>query len=47
MSGGAISVEDSLGAGTVICGGVNPVRVEEIERAVHGAAAHGHHDEYP
>ena len=48
-AGGAISVEDNLGAGTVVTVSVNPVRVEEIERAVSRGAAvrSGHHDEVP
>lgn len=45
-AGGAISVEDNLGAGTVVTVSVNPQRVAEIERAVSRGAAvrSGHHD---
>lgn len=46
-AGGAISVEDNLGAGTVVTVSVNPARVIEIERAVsRGAAVRGgRHDD--
>lgn len=46
-AGGAISVEDNLGAGTVVTVSVNPARVEEIERAISRGAAvrSGHHDD--
>ncbi len=43
-AGGAISVEDNLGAGTVVTVSVNAARVAEIERAVsRGAAVRGGH----
>lgn len=43
-AGGAISVEDNLGAGTVVTVSVNPERVEEIKHAVsRGAAVRGGH----
>lgn len=48
-AGGAISVEDNLGAGTVVTVTVDPARVAELERAVsRGAAVRGgHHTEVP
>ncbi|MDO4436531.1 MAG: ATP-binding protein [Coriobacteriaceae bacterium] len=48
-AGGAISVEDNLGAGTVVTVSVNPARVAEIERAVSRGAAvrSGQHAEMP
>ena len=48
-AGGAISVEDNLGSGTVVTVSVDPARVAEIERAVSRGAAvrSGHHDEVP
>lgn len=48
-AGGAISVEDNLGAGTVVTVTVDPARVAELERAVSRGAAvrSGHHAEVP
>lgn len=45
-AGGAISVEDNLGSGTVVTVSVDPARVAEIERAVsRGAAVRSGHQE--
>ena len=47
-AGGAISVEDNLGSGTVVTVSVDPARVAEIERAVsRGAAVRSGHQEPP